>query len=307
MASGEAAATAQWQADFLRRERLPQSYLATAQQYFDPLVDRILAAVSARNTTLLVGINGSQGSGKTTLCAYLVAALAARQACRAVALSLDDFYLTRSERAELAAAVHPLLRTRGVPGTHDTSLLAATLEALRGQGAAPGDVAVPAFDKARDDRRPERDWPRVGLPVDVVLLEGWCLGARSVDAAALEQPLNALERSEDPEGHWRAFSNDCLREHYEPIYRCIDLWVMLAAPSFEQVLGWRQEQEEKLRAAVGGHGDGLMNPAQLERFVAHFERQTRACLAQLPASVDVLFKLDAARQIASCRGLEGAA
>lgn len=252
---------------------------------------------------MLIAINGSQGSGKSTLGAYLAQALTSVQGLQGVSLSIDDFYLTRARRKQLARDVHPLLRTRGVPGTHDIGLLAKTLDGLAHAVSGDAPVPVPSFDKSRDDRRPVEDWPRVSGPVDVIILEGWCLGATSEAPEALAAPVNALERNEDADVSWRGYCDQSLREHYEPFYRNVDLWVMLKAPGFESVLAWRQEQEDKLAVAVGGAGRGLMSREELQRFVAHYERYTRQCLQQLPATVDVLFELDEQRQIVSCRGL----
>lgn len=291
-----------WRDAFLESERLGPSYLATARQYFDPLAARLASAANAAPASLLVAINGSQGSGKSTLCAYLRHALEAEHECSCIDLSLDDFYLTRAEREALAASVHPLLLTRGVPGTHDVKLLEQTLDALADPRA--GTVVVPRFSKANDDREPPEAWSRKKAPVDVVLLEGWCVGARSVDDAALRDPINDLERLEDSEVRWRAYVNECLRGVYEPLYSRFGGWIMLAAPGFDQVLRWRTEQEDKLREARGGKGSGLMDDAQLRRFVAHFERQTRQCLTDLPERCDVVLQLDAERNIVSATGLE---
>src|SRR5690606_6321641 len=165
------------------------------------LADAIAAQCDAKGGTLIVGLCGPQGSGKSTLAHALANRLMTRgyEIC---ACSLDDFYLTRPERLKLAERVHPLLATRGVPGTHDTTLLAQTLDALL-SGSASENVAVPVFDKALDDRLPESEWRRHDGKVDIVLVEGWCVGARPQDQTALEEPINRLEREEDGDGVWR--------------------------------------------------------------------------------------------------------
>jgi D-glycerate 3-kinase len=305
MAKTTSSPGADWRQAFLEQERLPAAYLDTAQRFFDPLASLLAARHSARGRPLLVAVNGSQGSGKSTLCAYLVARLTGEHGLSAVALSLDDFYLTRKERRQLADAVHPLLATRGVPGTHDIALLRQCLGALQQEsGGVSREVLVPRFDKAADDRHAREHWTRCTAPQDIVLLEGWCLGARRESDEALKLPLNALERDEDPQGAWRHHVNEALRRDLEPLYPQFDLWVMLAAPSFDAVYGWRREQEEKLRAATAGGGAGIMDASALERFVAHFERQTRNCLRELPSRADILFQLDGRRRIVASRGLE---
>jgi D-glycerate 3-kinase len=290
---------APWQAEFLRRHALEPGFLLHAQKWFDPLVDTLLMHQKGAGGPLLVAVNGSQGSGKTTLCAYLLARLEALHGLRAVSLSLDDFYLTRAEREALAVDVHPLLRTRGVPGTHDMALLDTTLDALLApMGTAP--VAVPRFDKAVDDRRPHSDWEPVAGPVHIVLLEGWCLGARPQGEAQLVLPVNQLEREEDPDGRWRAWVNDALARDFPALYRRVHYWVMLQAPSFAAVYAWRLEQEQKLRLATGGTGQGLMSEAAIARFIQFYQRLTEHCLAGLPAQVDYLYTLDSGRQITAC-------
>src|SRR5215470_6762608 len=166
-----------------------------------PLVEALAARVTASAALpKLFAIAGAQGSGKSTLARLLTEELVRRNV-RAVTCSLDDFYLTRAERERLARTVHPLLITRGVPGTHDVDLCARILTALNADA-----VRVPTFDKGLDDRAERHAWPVAG-PVDVVVFEGWCLGARPEAPAALRNPVNALERDEDRDQRWRTFVN----------------------------------------------------------------------------------------------------
>jgi len=284
-----------WVDAFLRREALPDSYRDVIASHVVPLGDELTAAARDLDRPLSLGICGAQGSGKSTLAAALAALLGAR-GLTVAALSLDDFYLTRAERAQLARDVHPLLATRGVPGTHDVPLATRTFAQL----AKAGDTALPSFDKAIDDRRDPAQWPRVRGPADVVLFEGWCVGARPQTAAALATPINALERDEDAGGQWRRTVNDALAGPYRPLFDGFDRLLLLQAPSFEVVFEWRREQEQKLArklAASGGDGNALMDEAQLARFIAHYERLTRHILEEMPARADILFTLDSRRHL----------
>lgn len=291
-----------WQRRFLNSQRLPDAYMETAAQYFDPLATQIAQRSDSQPGCLLVGVNGSQGSGKSTLCEYLRACLTHTHGKQCVSLSLDDFYRTAKEREQLARDVHPLLRTRGVPGTHDIDLLNDTLASLR---APDGTVLVPRFDKSIDDRFEKSHWDEVVCPISVVLLEGWCLGASAQSQSELAAPINALERDEDSDGSWRRYVNNCLDTEFETLYAEVDFWVMLSAPGFECVLNWRSEQEAKLRAVLKegspGGANSLMDEAQLLRFIAHYERLTKQCLKTLPSEVDTLFELDAERRIVATR------
>ena len=292
-----------WIDGFLQRERLPQHYRDTIRDICLPLARTIArAAASATEGAsdskgggrmLTVGLCGAQGSGKSTLAAALVELLRA-DGLAAASLSIDDFYLTHAERRALAASVHPLLQTRGVPGTHDVPLAQATLRSLRSGGV----TALPVFDKQVDDRRAPADWPRVEGPLRVTLLEGWCVGARPQAMTALVQPLNALERDEDADGTWRGYVNACLAGDYQLLFGALDLLLLLQAPSFDVVYGWRLEQERKLRervAAAGGDAKRVMDDAGVARFISHYERITRHILEEMPGRADVVVELDAAR------------
>lgn len=262
----------------------------------DPgIVEAVMAQVqgalsAARHRPIVIGICGAQGSGKSTLAREVEARCGVEGLASAV-LSLDDLYLTRAERQELARTIHPLLATRGVPGTHDIALGLDVLDGLEGGGP----VALPRFDKARDDRVPERDWTVVAPGCDVLVLEGWCLGAFPQMPRELAEPVNALEANEDADGRWRGWVNDMLGDSYQRLFARIDRLVLLAAPDFEVVHAWRSEQERDL-AAHAGRGGKVMDEAEIARFIAHYERITRAILAEMPARADLVIQLDEKRR-----------
>lgn len=274
--------------DFIDREKLPDDYLDTVRRWFIPMTEQLLQNVARHQGTFVVGISGSQGSGKSTLADLLVILLREMMGLKAVNLSIDDFYLTRAERQALAAEVHPLLATRGVPGTHDVDLAVDTIEALKGSG----EVRVPRFNKAVDDRAPSEEWPRVRAPVDVIVLEGWCLCIDAQGNGALERPVNELERNEDADGAWRRYVNERIAGEYQRLFALIDYLIMLRAPSFDKVYEWRQRQEDKLAERMRGRSDArVMSPQQVRRFIQHYERVTRHGLETLARKADRVFEL----------------
>jgi D-glycerate 3-kinase len=285
--------------NFLKEQRLPLSFLKSVDAWYLPLAGRLAKHHDAAARTLLIGVNGSQGSGKSTLAALLKELLAQNFGLRAIALSIDDFYLSREARLALARQIHPLFATRGVPGTHDVTLMCETLQQLTRENR---EVAIPRFDKARDDRHPEREWDRVSTPVDIVIVEGWCLGTPAQADADLDKPVNDLEAREDPDGSWRRHVNQQLGGRYQDMYQMMDVWIMLQAPSFDCIYQWRLEQEEKLCDSEQENNPHhrVMTAQQLNRFIQHYQRLTEQSLEQLPGRVHYLFSLDADRRIIAC-------
>lgn len=234
-------------------------------------------------------IAGLQGSGKSTLAAQVVA-LAEARGLRAAALSIDDVYFGRRERLRLARDIHPLLATRGPPGTHDVGLACEVLDAVR----AGRPTRLPRFDKLTDRRLPPSRWRTVG-PLDLLVFEGWCLKVPAQSDAALRRPTNALERDEDPDGVWRRHGNRALADDYPALWARLDRLAWLHPPGFDCVPGWRWQQERAARAARPGRPG--MTRAQVERFVRLFERVSRQAMRALPGIADLTLRLDRDRRV----------
>lgn len=255
------------------------------------LLDQYAGRIARSKRPYLLGISGLQGSGKSTL-AREVKTQAEARGWPTEVLSLDDFYYSRSDREALAHQVHPLLRTRGVPGTHEIELLLSVLAALP-QASEKLPVTYPRFDKGRDTRMPPSRWPKVTRPPKLIILEGWALGVRPQLQSALEEPVNELERAEDPDGAWRHWVNKQLRG-YQPLWRKLDALVVLQAPNWEVVRQWRSEQEQQLLAR---HAPLAMEASAMDRFLAHFERLSRHALATLPSVADTCVEYDTQRHV----------
>ena len=261
---------------------------------------RIEAAIRAAQRpgeALVVGLCGAQGSGKSTLAAAVAVRLQAA-GLHTVILSLDDLYLPAADRQRLAKKVHPLFAVRGPPGTHDVDLGLRVLDAVTGKR----DFLLPRYDKAMDDRAPQDRWCEAKAPVDVILFEGWCVGARPEAPEALSTPINDLEREQDPDGRWRGCGNALLAGEYQTLFERIDLLILLAAPSFEIVTRWRTQQEKALRLATQREGRSLakvMSDDEVARFVQHYERLTRHILKEMPGRADLVLHLDENRVVTS--------
>lgn len=289
----------------INQESLPDSYADTVKQTILPLAQHLHSLRQTRSEPVIIGIHGAQGTGKSTLTLFLRELLSTHYRMLTASFSLDDLYLTRAEREKLAEDIHPLFITRGVPGTHDIALGQQVIEQLKAAGPDT-ETPIPAFDKSRDDRRPPDQWPMYRGRAEVILIEGWCIGAvPAASEAELLEPVNELEQNEDPNGTWRQYVNRCLKGEYGDFFRRIDSLIMLRAPSMECVLEWRTLQEHKLRQRSGSapeEGDEssktaqplrIMSDEDVARFIMHYERITRASLQEMPARADCVINVAA--------------
>ena len=281
--------------EFITKHKLGKEFLHTAIKWYIPLAEQLHQHHHGAKKTFYVGLNGSQGSGKSTLADFLKSYLHDKYQLNVIVMSLDDFYLDQSQRLALSIKVHPLCKTRGVPGTHN---IAHARQLLSDLGKAHKALALPRFDKATDNPQPEKSWPTTQAPVDIVIFEGWCWGVEAQDDASLNTPINELERCEDETAVWRRYVNRQLATHYQPLYPLMDFWIMLKAPSFEDVYSWRLEQEQKLIAATTDvNAQGLMIPGQISHFIQYYQRLTEHGLNTLADKCDWVFELDPSRQI----------
>jgi D-glycerate 3-kinase len=288
----------------IQQQALPLNYKDLVGDYLWPLVQDMAELYTRRtktetNTTSvtpwLVGLQGTQGSGKSTVCLFIKALLEKCFELNVVVLSIDDFYKTRKERIKLAATIHPLLVTRGVPGTHDVDLAIKTINKL--SNLTDGEsCSVPSFNKKFDDRVDESDWPVISNKVDIILFEGWCMGVPAQSETALIHPINELEKKEDRDTQWRGYVNNKLKSEYHDLFSKIENLIVLQAPSFKCVYQWRLLQEKKLELKSDNKNNNktshIQTPEQVERFISHYERLTRHALNILPEEASWVIKLD---------------
>ena len=198
-----------------------------------------------------------------------------------VCMSLDDFYKTHSEQLELATrhSQNPLLRKRGNPGTHDLQLMQSTLNQImdvQKKLLSSNDintniaVPIPRYNKAlflgEGDRVANEEWPKIILPVDIILIEGWCLGFQSIEVNELEDIISLHPMLQK-------YSLNQLNEiqkqlqHYERvIYPYANCMIQIRALDIDYVKKWRLEQEHDLKKL----GQGGMTDEQVQAFISNF-------------------------------------
>lgn len=248
---------------------------------------------------IVIGINGAQGSGKSTLSKILKTLLSQAFDKSVVELSIDDLYLSRKNREELANDIHPLLKTRGVPGTHDIKYAKKIFSSLL-EESNDSTIKIPVFDKSIDDLLPENEWLSVNTDVDIILFEGWCVGSQAQSTEQLELAVNELEENEDIDLTWRTYINERLSDSYHELFSYIDYQVMLKVPDMDSVFEWRNLQEKKLATLCEKNKSStqnLMSEKQLKRFIMHYERITRSTLDEMPQRADVVLHLNKSHQV----------
>lgn len=229
---------------------------------------------------LTVGVGGAQGSGKSTMSRMIQRVIQDVFSMSAEVLSIDDFYLTHEERERLGREVHPMLAIRGVPGTHDMQRMLDTIETLRTGEASE----VPVFDKGEDDRLPKA---RLVNPPQVLILEGWCWGARASVEAALLRAVNSLETERDPQLLWRRTVNEALASDVYQQCFSNDVSVFLAVPDMEAVFRWRLQQEQKIVS-----GKRVMSEDEVRTFIMYYQRITEHMLSNRTADIDIQLRED---------------
>lgn len=234
------------------------------------------------------GLSGAPGTGKSTL-ARLVCELARSGGTETLVMSLDDYYLSRKERAQYAAR-HPLFAQRGVPGTHDWDRLIGDFDRIRAGDCE--DLRLPRFDKASDDRVPQDRFYCLDNQPRVVILEGWMIGAPPQGPEALHAPVNTMEREMDVDGGWRKGVNAQLARYHGDLESRLDRKWFLAAPDWAHVIDWRWQQEREVSAS--GNPRHLGDRGAVEAFLQHFERIARHMHRSCASWADTVIAVDRA-------------
>ncbi len=284
---------------FIQQEGLNDIFRRNVTEYFNAYAHRLAQLAEASSRPVIVGLNGAQGSGKSTLSQYLSQMMPMHLGVDCHVLSIDDFYLSKAKRKKLAASVHPLLAIRGVPGTHDVPRL---LDALAGFiEPAVQSVTVPIFDKLKDDRTRRVHKIQKSAKPTIVLFEGWCVGIPAQRQLALSVPASSFEFSNDNNGVWRSYVNERLGADYADLFKLLDRLSMLKPPCFEAVYDWRVDQEIRLvarrRQEFSSESIRGMSVKEVGEFVENFRRLTCHALEVLPGIANETWELQADRLV----------
>ena len=271
--------------------------LGQLNRFYLPMSKMIKNDYTFKKQTKIIGLTGGQGTGKSTISNILKIILKEAYNLETVIFSIDDFYKTLKERKKMSQKISNLFLTRGVPGTHDTKMLFRCLKMLKINNFKK--MNIPKFDKSIDDRSKKNKWLKVKKKPNIVIFEGWCVGATAQKNKDLNSPINKLEKLKDNKKIWRQKVNLELKRSYKKIFNLIDKLIFLKVPSFKYVFKWRLLQEKKLR--ITSKGNKTMNDKQVENFVMFYERITKNMIKTLSKKADAVIGIDKKHRLKSIK------
>jgi len=243
-----------------------------------------------------VGLAGGQGTGKTTISSLIKIILTKYFKLNVFRISIDDFYKTRKERINLSKRIHPMLLTRGVPGTHDIDMMLNFFRKVKSKKF--NRLKLPTFDKAIDDRFNKKRWYNLKKKPDVIIFEGWCVGAKSEKNITLKKTINSLEKVKDQKQIWRKYVNHQLKSNYKKLYSQLNCLIFLKAKNFSLLQKWRLKQERKLWIKNKVKSNlKIMSKGDVLNFMQTYQRITQYMFRNMPKYATIIFNLNANHQI----------
>ena len=265
-----------------------QDKIGQLNNFYIPISDFIYKKHKKNKKTLIIGLAGGQGSGKSTIAKILKIILKKKYKLNVINFSIDDYYKTLKDRKLMSKKINKLFLTRGVPGTHDIDLIKNHLSILKKKFLTK--IKIPKFDKSKDDRVSKNKWIKINKKQDIVIFEGWCVGATSQNDKILKKPINNLEKFEDDKFTWRKKVNNELKTRYKKTFNLIDIFIFLQVPSFKHVYKWRLLQEKKLK--LKSKGKKIMKNSQIKNLIMYYERMTKNMIKIFSRKANIVIKLD---------------
>ena len=262
--------------------------LGKLNKFYLPLSEWIYSIYNKDRKTKIIGISGGQGAGKSTITGILKLILKKKYGLNLCVFSIDDFYKKKLDRLKMSKRTHSLFITRGVPGTHDITLINKTIKKLKQKKFRT--VLIPKFDKSKDDRFQKNKWQKIAVKPDIIIFEGWCVGAIHQNSTELKRPLNFIEKKYDKNLKWRKIVNNLLKKRYKSLFSQIDKLVYLKVPNFNYIIKWRWLQEQKMK--LTSKNKKTMSKIQIKEFIMFYERITKHMMKNYSKISDLTIFLD---------------
>ena len=275
---------------FKNKEKMIKSFLIPISFW--------IAKKAKKNKPCIVGLSGGQGSGKTTISSIISIILRKYFKLNVFIISIDDFYKTRKERFLLSKRIHPSLMTRGVPGTHDINMILDFFKRVKGKKFRS--LKLPKFNKVTDDRYNKKSWYSLKTKPDIIIFEGWCVGAKAEKNNTLKKSVNSMEKLKDTKLTWRSYVNEQLKTKYKQLYDQLNCLLYIKSSNFTLLKKWRIKQEKKLRLKnKRSNKFKIMSDEEIINFMQTYQRVTQSMFKYVPKYASIILNLKSNHQIKS--------
>ena len=189
-----------------------------------------------------------------------------------------------------------MLLTRGVPGTHDINMMLKFFKKVKSKKFKR--LKLPTFNKAIDDRYNKKYWYDLKKKPDVIIFEGWCVGAKPEGNNTLNKTINLMEKNKDKKRIWRKYVNQQLKSKYKKLYSQLNCLIYLKAKNFSLLQKWRLKQERKLLVNNKKNSKlKIMNKEDVLSFMQTYQRITQNMFKNMPQYASIIINLNSNHQI----------
>jgi len=230
-----------------------------------------LYQTKTENRPLVIGVQAHQGCGKTTMTSIISLILKGFYDVNCLNISIDDFYKTFDELNKLKQE-KPDFKYRGPPGTHDLKLAKNLFDKIKNNEIG---YYIPIYNKSFNNGKGERidNGFEIRFPVEVLIFEGWFLGAKSKDVAKMInnknnkykniREINQVNRENNTKEYSEISDNQEERnmdslllqsnknlKDYEDIWKDIDVFISIKPENFYLSKKWRIQAEKNLKSGM---------------------------------------------------------
>ena len=248
---------------FKNKEKMIKSFLIPISFW--------IASKAKNKKPFIVGLGGGQGIGKTTITSI-------------ISIVLKKYFKLKVFKIS----------------THDVSSMFSFFKRAKSKNFRA--LKLPKFNKAIDDRYNKKLWHSIKKKPDIIIFEGWCVGARAEKNNSLKKAINSLERNSDKKLIWRKFVNQQLKLKYKKLYTELDCMLFLKANNFRLLQQWRLKQEKKLWLKnKRSRNNKIMNKKDVIKFMQTYQRITQNMLKHAPKYSSMILNLNRNHQIKSVK------
>ena len=146
----------------------------------------------------------------------------------------------------------------------------------------------------------KKKWYNLREKPDVIIFEGWCVGAKPEKNNTLKKTINLMEKTKDQKIIWRKYVNEQLKSKYKNLYSQLNCLIYLKAKNFNLLQKWRLKQERKLwiKSKIKSNSK-IMSKGDVMNFMQTYQRITENMFRYVPKYASIILNLNTNHQIKS--------